>query len=380
MQTPEHEKHARVARPALGQFARQEWAVMGAPCDQIHGLISALCSRLGARHKIACLDADHHSSENAGWLEEGAGLVYTNKIRFHRIDRKAEPNPFEYKALFNEMDAVLVNGNHFAASRQILILDPRKFDSLSRKTDRLSQVELVLELPEKHPAPDFLRAHLGDQLDRIPRLPVSDHEGIAAWLSGRLQAGIPQVRALILAGGRSTRMGKDKSLMDYHGRPQREYLYDMMEGMGLEPFISLAPGQTIEDRRYLNDTFLGLGPMSAILSAFREQPDTAWLALACDLPLVDGQVLKTLLENRRPTAVATAFRSPESGFPEPLAAIWEPRSYARLLGFLAQGYSCPRKVLINSDTHIIDPPSPESMLNANRPEEAEQILKQYVGR
>ena len=111
--------------------------------------------------------------------------------------------------------------------------------------------------------------------------------------------------------------------------------------------------------------------MGAILSAFRENPNAAWLVVACDLPLLDETTLNFLIKNRDTSKIATTFRSPESkeGFPEPLITIWEPKSYPVLLQFLAQGISCPRKVLINSDVHVLDAPLPETLMNANTPDD-----------
>jgi molybdopterin-guanine dinucleotide biosynthesis protein A len=125
----------------------------------------------------------------------------------------------------------------------------------------------------------------------------------------------------------------------------------------------------------LPDTFLGLGPMGAILSAFRSKPDSAWLVMACDLPLLDEETLRFLVENRDPSAIATAFRSPENDFPEPLIAIWEPKSYLTLLQFLSQGYSCPRKALINSPIRLLDAPNTAALRNVNTPEEHDSVLE-----
>ena len=126
------------------------------------------------------------------------------------------------------------------------------------------------------------------------------------------------------------------------------------------------------------DTFLELGPFGAILSAFRHDPNAAWLVVACDLPLLDAKTLDFLIKNRNLSAVATAFRSPQSAdsFPEPLITIWEPRAYPILLSFLAQGISCPRKMLINSEIHLLHAPNNEALSNVNTPEEkAEMELK-----
>ena len=60
--------------------------------------------------------------------------------------------------------------------------------------------------------------------------------------------------------------------------------------------------------------------------------------------------MKLLLEKRNPAKVATAVKGKGKQFPEPLmVTIYEPKSYPVLLQYLAQGYSCPRKMLINSE-------------------------------
>ena len=116
--------------------------------------------------------------------------------------------------------------------------------------------------------------------------------------------------------------------------------------------------------------------MGAIMSAFLFDPNAAWIALACDLPLLTEGVVQYLIENRNPSSIATAYRSPENehGFPEPLIALWEPKSFPELLRFLSQGIMCPRKVLINSDTHLIDALVPEALMNANTLEDKNRAL------
>jgi molybdopterin-guanine dinucleotide biosynthesis protein A len=117
-----------------------------------------------------------------------------------------------------------------------------------------------------------------------------------------------------------------------------------------------------------------LGPFGAILSAFRAHPDAAWLVVACDLPNLDAAAIDYLVAQRNTSKIATTFRSPFDQFPEPLVTIWEPKSYPVLLQFLAQGYSCPRKALINSPTEILEPLRPESLVNVNQPEELAQVI------
>jgi molybdopterin-guanine dinucleotide biosynthesis protein A len=151
---------------------------------------------------------------------------------------------------------------------------------------------------------------------------------------------------------------------------------DMLKPFCKEVFISCREDQRQEiDAGYstLTDTFTGLGPYGAILSAFREKPDNAWLVVACDLPLLNEKTLKYLIDNRNSSSVATAYQSSFDDFPEPLITIWEPKSYQVLLSFLAQGYSCPRKVLINSDITLLNASTPDDLTNVNTPEDIEKV-------
>nr|WP_255710099.1 NTP transferase domain-containing protein [Pontibacter harenae] len=195
-----------------------------------------------------------------------------------------------------------------------------------------------------------------------------------------MQLAKPVLNGLVLAGGKSLRMGQDKGAMNWHGKEQRYFAADLLQKFCTDVFISCrAEQQENIDSNYktLTDTFTGLGPYGAILSAFREQPEAAWLVVACDLPLLDQPTLQFLTEKRNSSAIATTFKSPHDGFPEPLITIWEPKSYPALLLFLAQGYTCPRKVLINSEINLLQPLNPDALQNVNTPEELERV-KQVV--
>jgi molybdenum cofactor guanylyltransferase len=184
----------------------------------------------------------------------------------------------------------------------------------------------------------------------------------------------------VLAGGKSTRMGRDKSAIAWHGKEQQYYLADLLKPFCREVFISRREALPEKDQQYkiLVDAYQGIGPYGGILSAFKFRPDCAWLIVACDLPLIDNTVLNHLFENRDPTKLATTFQSPHDGLPEPLITIWEPKSYPVLLSYLSQGFTCPRKVLIKSnDALFLKPPDADSLLNVNTPEDfarAEQLI------
>jgi molybdopterin-guanine dinucleotide biosynthesis protein A len=190
------------------------------------------------------------------------------------------------------------------------------------------------------------------------------------------------LNGLVLAGGKGKRLGRDKGLIKWQSKEQRYLIADILKAQCEEVFISCRADQRaeiLENYRSLPDTFLDLGPYGGILSALRAQPDRAWLVVACDLPLLDADTIQFLIANRNRKTIATTFKSPHDGLPEPLITIWEPESYPVLLSFLAKQYSCPRKVLLNSETTVLEPPNPDALMNVNTPEDAEKaeaILRQ----
>lgn len=376
-----HQKHAKLVRPDKGSFSKSEWAIMGTPCGEIKQMSRKIIQALGNDFRLAYVDADHKGEEDpiAGperkLMQAGGALGYTDKISFGRFDYLSKPNSYHAKPFFNLADAVIVNGNHFKARRQILVIDPRK--SLEKKLEKITDVMIILFTGTDHELPAFLTDHIGD-VSHIPQFQVDNLEAICDFLRKEIEQAKPELKGLVLAGGKSVRMKQDKGLLNYHGKPQREYAYDLLKGLGLEEvFVSVRPGQ-IEDSGSIpgiEDKFLGLGPMGGILSAFREDPNAAWLVIACDLPYLSAESLDFLIKNRNSSQTATAFQSPHNEFPEPLISIWEPRAYATLLAFLAEGYSCPRKVLINSDIELLQAPQAEDLTNVNLPEEYARALE-----
>ncbi len=371
MSEQKHIKHPPLKRPALGEFHRNEWAFIGAPCGKIQEMAGKCIAMLDPLN-VCYIDADHARAEENGSLTFD---TLTDKIGYKRWDSRQKWDRYEHNYLLNDYDLVLVNGNHFSAKAQIIILHPSKLESLQRKTDRLGNVQMVILTDDYLSSfadgslPGFLDGIVGSE---VPLLRENDIEELAL----RLRKGVAPARllGLVLAGGESSRMGRDKTVFEYHGKPHREFLYEEMEGLGIPAHLSLrkakagaAPG----GRRVIWDSFEGLGPFGAILSAFREEPDAAWLVVAADLPFFGREAMVKLMGARKEGLVATTFRSPHDGFPEPLACIWEPRAYPRMLQFLAMGYSCPRKVLINSVTSTTEPEDQKWLWNVNRPEDLE---------
>lgn len=377
-----HKKHTKLNRPNLGEFGRNEWAIIGTVCSDIKTMAFQIIEHLQGEYRLAYVDADHKSADaeaengrdEKSAMAFGATLEYTDKISFHRFDEERKISKFQFRQYFNEQDGILVNGNHFQAKKQIVVIDARKKESLEKKLDRLTDVGLFVLTDGQTEIYPFLKTHLPNW-QTIPTLEISNIEGLSTFIKTELIANKASLYGLVLAGGKSQRMGRDKGLIDYHGKPQREFLHDLLSEICEETYFSCRTEQISELKKFktIPDTFDDLGPFGGILSAFRQNPDAAWLVVACDLPLLDKEAITELVERQNHSKIATSFYSEETDFPEPLIAIWQPRSYSVLLQFLAQGYACPRKVLINSEIELVYPKRPEVLKNVNHPREADDM-------
>ncbi len=365
-----HKKHADIKRPSLGVYGRHELGLIGAPCGVIKKIVEHVADALKDQVSITYLDADH---------QEGMRPPYsraTDHISHDSIEYASQHNDFDRKLAFTSSDLLLINGNHFLAGSQIVFCTEKKRDSLLRKLDRLTDVKMIILDHGIEKPHDFLTAHI-DSLDEVQIYKIDQLTEISNWILTHHQAHQPTVKGLVLAGGKSQRMGQPKELLDYHGLKQVDYAAQILEEAGMTPHISCRDkdqARAYNDYNCIVDSYTGLGPNGAILSAFREDPDSAWCVIACDQPLLQSAHLTHLLSQREMSKMATCYHNPETGWPEPLITIWEPRAYQRLLSFLGLGYSCPRKVLINSDTHVVQVEDTSFMKNANTPEERKQIL------
>jgi molybdopterin-guanine dinucleotide biosynthesis protein A len=185
-----------------------------------------------------------------------------------------------------------------------------------------------------------------------------------------------ELNGLVLAGGKSVRMHHDKGMIPWHGKAQRYHMADMLNAFCKEVFISCRIAQKEKiDSQYLSlqDQYTDIGPFGGVLSAFQKNPFSAWLVVACDMPLLDSAGIAYLLTQRDPAVLATAYENPEDGLPEPLAAIWEPAAYPLLLSVFQNGSTSLRKILLKNEIRCVKPLRPEILTNINTPEDAAKI-------
>ena len=181
------------------------------------------------------------------------------------------------------------------------------------------------------------------------------------------------VYGLVLAGGQSRRMGQDKALLDRGGQSQLSFAVELLTDCVGRVFVSTRADQASDAERgrfeQIVDRYDELGPLAGILSAMEEYPDVDWLVVACDLPNIDARTILYLLDHRSTRKPFVAYASSYNGLPEPLCALYAEGSEAVIRESVKDGIICPRKILIRSDTLLLDQPDPNALDNINTPDD-----------
>jgi molybdopterin-guanine dinucleotide biosynthesis protein A len=370
MSAGKHNKHTKLKLREQEDYANNELVVLGTKCSIIADFVQKITKKLEKQAKIAYLDASHKED-----LEPCSLDTFTYNTHGKMTAQfNGDTNPYRQRIQFSNYDLIFINGNHYAGAKQILILDNEKESSLYKRLDQLNRVQFVIKLKNDSKYFDFL-TEKHPNIKNLVCYHINEVDAIAQHIDNLIKEKTAAIQGLVLAGGKSLRMGRDKVNLNYHGLPQLDYCVNLMENNLLKTFISVAKDQKNEKFNIIQDKFFELGAFGGICSAFQYDPNKAWLVIATDLPFVSNELIKLLLKKRNPKKMATAVKGHSKQFVEPLIAIYEPKIYPVLLSFLAQGYSCPRKVLINSDIEIVEVED-DLIRNINTPEDYQQALKE----
>ena len=187
---------------------------------------------------------------------------------------------------------------------------------------------------------------------------------------------------LVLVGGKSIRMGRDKALICYNGT-ENQLLRStaLLKAVCQEVFVSQRKDQAYELHNFANIIYDSVqevkGPLCGIISAMHKHPDEHWLVIACDLPNLDDFALRKIVrEFETDSSRLIAYKSSYDGLPEPLCAIYpsgcaqEMLSYSRKLN-----NQCPRKIIMKMNTRLVEQDNPTSLNNVNTHSEYHDFIK-----
>jgi molybdenum cofactor guanylyltransferase len=182
------------------------------------------------------------------------------------------------------------------------------------------------------------------------------------------------MKALILTGGKSSRMGTDKASLVIGGVTLLDRLVSLISPLTQNIYLSV-PHPTLPNFQLPTSNFQLLpdlepspGPLGGLQAAFKSDPSSDWLLIAVDLPRLQQADLTALVENHDPQKDVTCFLNPLDNHPEPLCALYSPSAAIRLNEVIAENRRCARRFLTSLNRTELTPSDPQALLNLNRPE------------
>ena len=181
-----------------------------------------------------------------------------------------------------------------------------------------------------------------------------------------------RISAILLAGGESSRMGRNKAGLDYHGVSFIQHQTSKLRSLGIEDIVIAGTTFHPEGCRAISDVYPRRGPLSGIHAGLLAIRESAALVLAIDTPLVPVELLKELIDiHTTGITIATC-----NGTPEPLIGVYD-KSLAEACEAALQSEktSVQRFCRAVGYTPLGFTGDPALLTNCNTPEDYEKLLE-----
>ena len=185
------------------------------------------------------------------------------------------------------------------------------------------------------------------------------------------------VHGYVLAGGLSSRMGRDKALLEWDGATLLRRTYDLLASVcGVATVVGPAERYSSLNLPLIADLRVGCGPLGGLEAALTDCNGKAEWAfmVACDMPALETAALQQLVEQARLHAGSQAILplSP-SGRPEPLCALYRPEALPVVRKQLDTGDFKLMHAIDALPAHRLQLDHPRHFLNINQPEDWEAL-------
>lgn len=183
------------------------------------------------------------------------------------------------------------------------------------------------------------------------------------------------VSGVILAGGKSSRMGQDKALIQWQGKRLVDYLIAAMEPVCQEILISthLNP-KYFPNYQVIRDEFTDIGPLAGIESGLRHASNPTVIFASVDTPLLSASLFAFLLNHHGQFDISLAAHK---GVNEPMIGIYKKRIHPLVLTFIEEGKNKPPELIRSTHWQEIEVNSSHNFYhnqlfkNLNRPQDLE---------
>jgi molybdenum cofactor guanylyltransferase len=140
-----------------------------------------------------------------------------------------------------------------------------------------------------------------------------------------------EITGIVLSGGKSSRLGKEKGLAEYGGKPLVAYSIAALKSLCGE--IVLSANYELDSYNkfgleIIQDEIEGIGPMGGLLACLKQSQTRYNLVLSCDIPFVETELLSYLLSQIENYQVVAPVHG--EGFIEPLCGFYNTNVISQL--------------------------------------------------
>ena len=188
----------------------------------------------------------------------------------------------------------------------------------------------------------------------------------------------PKIAGIVLIGGKSQRMGSPKACLEINGEKLAIRTAKLLKLFTDEVYYSGRKEQLtlLEEtsHQFIPDTYFDIGPMAGILSAFEWTGKTRpLLVTATDMPFLDKNTIQKLLSMRDLSKLATMYYHKNSGFLEPLCALYEINAYNVLLNARKKGKYAFHRIFDRNKLNLLPVTEEKALTNINSPDQLNEL-------
>ena len=184
-----------------------------------------------------------------------------------------------------------------------------------------------------------------------------------------------ELSAILLAGGKSSRMGTDKAALTFRGVTFLEWQVQKLQGLGIDDIMISGGCQSVKGTRVIADEHLGRGPLSGMHACMKQALNPDCLILSVDMPLVPVQALAELADaHRTAEAAITLLQHGEKW--EPLIGVYKSRLFRQIEQILLSEHTAVRRLLAEVGFEVLRWPEDKALFdNCNTPQDYERLLQ-----
>jgi len=180
---------------------------------------------------------------------------------------------------------------------------------------------------------------------------------------------------VVISGGKSSRMGTDKSLLLWNNKPFYLHTADILAPFCSEIYVSCNVSQS---NNYILpviiDKFESNGPMTGVLSSLAALREHSIITLPCDMPEISKDILNDIV-NSNDKMLDGVFVRDNNDQMEPLIAIYNPSIYLKLLAWYDSGNYSLKKFIESCNNVSYIKLGAQSPININTPNELDNFNK-----